>query len=397
MSGEPRYEPVANPYAPGAGTPPPALVGRDAELETGRLALARLLRQRPAQHLLVHGLRGVGKTALLRAVGSTAQRQGYHPLRLEADAEGDTVAALLRQCRRLLADLEPTRLVRRALRVLSSVALTVPGTDVRLEAKSRPGVGEVGSLFADLPDLMVALAEAAREQEGGIFLAIDEAQTLPRDQMAAMLGSLHLAGQEQLPVWAALAGLPNLLGRATAAKTYAERMFVVAELGPLPDEAAGEAIRTPAVELGAAFSDDAVAAIVAESGGYPYFLQSWGFHTWNVAVDEPISAADVDRAAPAVRRALDDAFFAARLARIPPSQLSYARALAELGPGPHRSGAVAEHLGRATQGVAAVRDRLVSDGLLYSPRYGLVAFAVPQLDDYLRRNFPRLGDHRDGS
>ncbi|MGH9038754.1 MAG: ATP-binding protein, partial [Acidimicrobiia bacterium] len=190
----------------------------------------------------------------------------------------------------------------------------------------------------------------------------------------------------QLPLWGALAGLPNLLGRAAKAKTYAERMFTVAELGPLDTSAATAAIKDPAAELDVSFSAPALAAIVAASAGYPYFLQTWGYHTWNMARDDPISRADVRRAETTVRRALDDGFFAARVARVPESERRYLRALAALGPGPHTSREVAEALGTTTPGVGALRDRLMTDGVIYSPAYGQVQLAMPLLDDFLRRS-----------
>lgn len=397
MSGAARYDPVANPFAPGAGAPPPALVGRDDELAAARVALERARIGRHSQHLLIHGLRGVGKTVLLRAVQSTGEAVDYHAMRVEGDLHGEAVATLLRQCQRLLSDLKPTRRVRTALKVLSSVSLTVAGAGLRIDTDGQPGgagLGSSGSLADDLPELFVVLAEAAADQDGGVLVLVDEAQALTVEQLAALLGSLHATDQARLPVWAALAGLPNLLGRAAKAKTYAERMFTVAELGPLPEPAATEAIVTPAAELGVSLDPRAAAAVVAEAGGYPYFLQSWAYHLWNVASDDPISMPDVDRARPVVRRALDEAFYAARLARVPPSEVRYVRALAELGGGAHRSSAVAERLGVTAPQVGAFRDRLIGEGLVYSPTYGRVAFAVPRFDEYLRRTFPPLAPGR---
>ena len=383
MSGEAAYDPVANPYAPGAGTPPPALAGRDAELETARVALARTLTRRSAQHLLLHGLRGVGKTVLLRAVSSLAEHDGYHVLQVEGDPHGDAVGALVRQSRRILADAQPTPKVRRALQILKSVSVSLGVAEVSVGLEEAGGAGAVAE---DLPELFVALAVAVADDGAGVGIVVDEAQVLPLEQLAAVLGALHAGGQRQLPLWGALAGLPNLLGRAAKAKTYAERMFTVAELGPLERSPAIAAVREPAAELGVSFSRPALDAIVVASAGYPYFLQTWAYHTWNVARDDPISKNDVARAGPAVQRALDGGFFAARVARVPESERRYLRALAALGPGPHPSRAVAEGLRSTTPGVGALRDRLITDGVIYSPAYGQVAFALPLLDDYLRRN-----------
>lgn len=384
MPGEVEYDPVVNPYAPGAGTPPPALTGRDAEIQAIKVALARVAAQRSAQHLLLSGLRGVGKTVLLRAASAVAEQQGYRILQVEGDPHGDAVGSLIRQTRRLLAEARPTPKSRRALKLVESVALSLGGAKVSLDL-DRPAP-PAGGATEDLPEMLVSLTGALADDAAGVVLVVDEAQVLALDQLAGILGALHTAGQQQLPLWGALAGLPNLLGRAAKAKTYAERMFTVAELGPLDRVAARAAVEEPASDLDVTFSPAALDAIVDASAGYPYFLQTWAYHTWNVARHDPISKADVTQADRSVRRALDDGFFAARIARIPESERRYLRALAELGPGPHLSREVAARLGTTTPAVGALRDRLITDGVIYSPAFGQVAFALPLLDDYLQRN-----------
>lgn len=386
MSGGVTYDPVANPYAPGAGTPPPALVGRDSELETARVALARLQAGRSAQHLLVQGLRGVGKTVLLGAVSALAERSGYTVLQLEGDTKGNAVSSVIRQTQRILQDAQPSPKARRAFQVLKSVSVTLGVADVKVELERRTERDQAAA--EDLAELLVALVSAVADDDGGIALIVDEAQALPLPQLGALLAALHAGAQRQLPIWGAMAGLPNLLSRTTKARTYAERMFQVAELGPLAAPSARAALQNPAAELDVTFSAGALKKILDRSAGYPYFLQTWGYHTWNVARDDPISARDVTRAEPGVGRVLDEGFFAARVARVPESERRYLRALASLGPGSHPSGAVAEVLGTTTSGVGALRDRLISDGIIFSPTYGEVSFALPLLDDYLRRTGP---------
>jgi hypothetical protein len=185
-----------------------------------------------------------------------------------------------------------------------------------------------------------------------------------------------------------LAGLPNLVGDVAKAATYAERMFTVADLGALSPDHAADAVTEPARELGVDWTPEAIDAIVDRSDGFPFFVQTWAYHTWNVAQDDPISAADVERAVPAAEHALDASFFATRIARNPASEINSVRSLATLGPGPHRSGAVAEAMGLTTSQVGAFRDRLISEGLVYSPRYGWVEFAIPHFDEYVRRALP---------
>jgi hypothetical protein len=180
------------------------------------------------------------------------------------------------------------------------------------------------------------------------------------------------------------------VGVVATAATYAERMFRVTDLGPLTADQVSQAVTLPAEELGVQWAAAATDAIVDHSDGYPFFVQTWAYHTWNAAHDEPISPADVERAAPTASQALDTSFFAARTARIPASEVAYVQALASLGPGPHRSGEVAAAAGKSTSQVAAFRDRLIREGLIYSPRYGWVEFAIPHFDAYARRSLPAV-------
>jgi hypothetical protein len=373
------YDPVANPYAPGAGTPPPALVGRDAVIEGVDIALQRLRVGRASQHQLITGLRGVGKTVLLGTLASVAQHTGYRVVRLEAVGGDDTLRSLLRQMRRILEDLDGGTKVGRALRSIESVSLTLAGSGVSVERGAATPDREA------LADVVVDVALAAADHDIGVLIALDEAQMLGRDDLRRLLAGVHRCGQDALPLACVLAGLPDLVGDVAKAATYAERMFTVADLGALTPDQVGRAVADPATAMGVTWAPAAIDAIVDRSDGFPFFVQTWAFHTWNVAVDEPISAADVDRAAPHADHALDSSFFAARIARIPASEVAYVQALASLGPGPHRSGEVAEAMHRTTSQVGALRDRLLGEGVVYSPRYGWIEFALPHFDRYVRR------------
>jgi hypothetical protein len=373
------YDPVANPYAPGAGTPPPALVGRDDVIDTAEVGLRRIYMARTSQHLLITGLRGVGKTVLLGKLAAIAEHVGYRVIRTEALGGEDTIRSLLRQGRRILEELDGGTRVARALRSIESVSLTVAGTGVALER-------QVGRPDREaLADVVTDIAAAAAEADLGVMLALDEAQILDSHDLRRILAGVHRCGQDGLPLYCMLAGLPNLVGEVARAATYAERMFTVADLGPLTPHEVVEAIVRPAGEMGVGWAPAATERIVDHSDGFPFFVQTWAYHTWNAAVDEPISAADVDRAAPNARHALDSSFFAARISRIPSSEVAYVQALASLGPGPHRSGQVAEAAGKSTPQVAAFRDRLITEGVIYAPRYGWVEFAIPHFDRFVQR------------
>ncbi len=382
MSGE-TYDPVANPYAPGAGTPPPALVGRDAVIDAARTSLRRLKAARSTQHLLLTGLRGVGKTVLLATLAAMGESEGFRVIRQEAVGGDDTVVSFLRQARRVTDDLGTGPRVARALRSIDSVSLTVLGAGASVaradDVRPPPPDREV------LADVVVDLVAAAAEHDLGVVIAIDEAQALDPDDLRRLLAGVHRCGQDGLPVWCVLAGLPNLVGVVAKAATYAERLFTVEALGPLTPEQVVAAVEEPAAEMGVSWASDATGAVVDHSDGYPFFVQVWAYHTWNAARDEPISVADVARGAPAAHLALDSAFFAARVARIPDSEVAYVRLLASLGPGPHRSGEVAAAGGRTTSEVAAIRDRLIKEGVIYAPRYGWVEFAIPHFDAFVRR------------
>ncbi|MEN8235741.1 MAG: ATP-binding protein [Actinomycetota bacterium] len=381
MSGE-LYDPVANPYAPGAGTPPPALVGRDEVIDIARVALQRLRSARASQHMLITGLRGVGKTVLLSKLAALAEHAGYRVIRVEALGGDDTIRSILRQARRIVEEFGGGAKVGRALRSIESVSLSVAGTGVAIERQANRPDREA------LADVITDLAAAAAEEDLGVMLALDEAQMLERTDLRRVLAGVHRTGQDGLPLYCVLAGLPNLVGEVAKAATYAERMFTVADLGPLAPDQVVQAIVDPAQEIGISWSSEAAERIVDHSDGFPFFVQTWAYHTWNAASDEPISAADVERAAPNANHALDSSFFAARIARIPASEVAYVQALASLGPGPHRSGEVAAAAGRTTPQVAAFRDRLIAEGVIYAPRYGWVEFAIPHFDRYVRRVLP---------
>jgi len=379
---EERYDPIANPYAPGAGTPPPALVGRDAIIESADIALQRLRAARTSQHQLITGLRGVGKTVLLGKLAALAQHVGYRVIRVEAVGGDDTLRSLLRQARRILEDLDRSQKVTRALRSIESVAITLAGTGVTIERSAATPDREA------LADVVTDLATAAADHDLGVLLAIDEAQMIAGDDLRRLLAGVHRCGQDGLPLACVLAGLPNLVGDVAKAATYAERMFTVADLGPLSPDQVARAITEPATEIGVEWSPAATEAIIDHSDGFPFFVQTWAYHTWNTANDEPISADDVGRAQPHADHALDSSFFAARIARIPSSEVAYVQGLASLGAGPHRSGEVAEAMGMQTSQVAAFRERLIGEGVIYAPRYGWIEFAIPHFEQYVRRALP---------
>jgi DNA-binding CsgD family transcriptional regulator len=381
--------PALNPYTPGAGAPPPELAGRDALLAEAELAVARTRAGRHAKGLLMLGLRGVGKTVLLNEIEQRAERDGAQTVSFEAP-DGRALAQLLvPPMRRALRRLKLTERVKDAFRAVHSFAsharLTVEGIEYGL---APPGVADSGDLDLDLTDLFLAVGEAARDQGTAVVLLVDEVQYLSESDLGALIVAIHKVTQRQLPLVLFGAGLPQLAGLAGNAKSYAERLFDYPPVGSLDDLAARRALREPAREAGADYEDDALDALVGATQGYPYFLQEWGKHTWNAAPRSPITRADVQAATPTALAALDDSFFRVRLDRLTPREKDYVRAMAGLGPGPHRSGEIADALGIRVQTAGPLRDRLIRKGMIYSPAHGDTAFTVPMFDAFLRRVMP---------
>lgn len=388
-------DPRRNPFAPGAGTPPPELAGRASLIERNAIALDRIRAGRPARPAILYGLRGVGKTVLLSAMRNAAEGEGMTIVAVEAPENRSLPGMLVPALRAALLRLDRLKQasagVSRALRALAGFAklkVKYDDLEVALDFDPEPGLADSGDLEADLADLIVAVGEGARERHSAVILVIDELQYVPEEQLAALISALHRASQKQLPITMVAAGLPQLLGQMGRAKSYAERLFEFVAIGPLDDSAARDAIRLPIEREEEAIEEQALAAIVAATQGYPYFLQEWGKHSWDAATASPITAADVELADRTALAELDASFFRVRFDRLTPAEKRYLRAMASLGPGPHRSGDVADALGVKVSSVAPTRSSLILKGMLYSPAHGDTAFTVPLFDAFMRRVMP---------
>ena len=389
-------DPIANPYSPGAGTPPPELSGRDELREKVRIALERMRRGRPAKSVLMVGLRGVGKTVLLDQMREDAESTGIQTMRIETPEDRSLPAILAPQLRLALIRLsrheQAGDLARRALRGLAGFvgALKVKYNDIEvgLDLDPEPGLADNGDLEHDLQALLEAVGAAAKQAETALVLFIDELQYVDEEELAALIVALHRAAQRRLPVALVGAGLPQLRGRMGRAKSYAERLFDFPEVGPLPPPAAELAISKPAKAEGVEFEKGALDQIIVETQGYPYFLQEWGKHVWDTAEASPITTQDVEVASESAVAALDESFFRVRFDRLTPTEKRYLRAMAELGPGPHRSGDIAEQLDRHVTSLGPTRNNLISKGMVWSPSHGDTAFTVPLFDEFMVRIMP---------
>ncbi len=389
-------DPVRNPFAPGAGTPPPELAGRDELRETVRIALERTRLGRPTKSILMVGLRGVGKTVLLDRMREDAEAAGIQTLRVEAPESRSLPAILAPQLRQALLRLSRNEqakdLAQRALRGLSGFAkaLKVKYEDIEVgfDFEPEPGLADNGDLEHDLQALLEAAGAAAQKAGTTLVMFVDELQYVDEDELAALITALHRAAQRRLPVVLVGAGLPQLRGRMGRAKSYAERLFDFPEIGALPPPAARTAIAKPAQAEGVEVNEDALERMIQQTHGYPYFLQEWGKHAWDTASKSPITLPDVELASTSAIAALDESFFRVRFDRLTPLEKRYLRAMAELGAGPHRSGDIAEQLNRNVTALGPTRNQLIAKGMIWSPSHGDTAFTVPLFDEFMHRIMP---------
>ena len=388
-----------NPYAPGAGLQPPELAGRDRLIEDVTVDMDRVLARRPSKGLVLLGLRGVGKTVLINRLRAFADDKGFETAKIEAPEGGALPDLLAPELRRILYALDLRkaggRHLRRAVNVLRGFAnaFKVKIGDIEFSVEPAPGEGDSGNLEQDLPHLLMAVAEAAAERRSAVGLFLDEIQYLSSVELAAVVVACHEIAQRNLPLLFIGAGLPHVAARAGKAKSYAERLFDYPELGPLDPDAARAAIEMPARNEGVSFDDGAVDAILQATWNYPYFIQEWGFQVWNRAPSSPIAREAVADATPDVIAHLDANFFRVRFDRLTVLQQKYLRAMAELGPGPHKTGHIATTLGVAAASVATVRQQLVNKGMVWSQRHGETAFTVPLFDSFMKRQMPILEKH----
>lgn len=389
-------DPVRNPYAPGAGSPPPELAGRSKIRQDVSIRLQRLRLGRPAKSIMMVGLRGVGKTVLLDQMRRDAEAQDITTVRIEAP-ENRSLPALIAPAIRLtllhISKKEAAKdLAVRGLRALAGFAsklkVSFADIEVGLDYDPEPGLADNGDLEPDLAALLQQVGIAARAAGTAVVLFIDELQYVEVKQMAALISALHRCSQEQLPLTVIGAGLPQLRGRMGDAKSYAERLFDFPEIGPLAPPDARAAIVVPARGEGVDVDDDAVNLIIEKTKGYPYFLQEWGKHAWDSAHESPINRQDVENASDEAIAALDESFFLVRFDRLTPTEKKYLRTMAELGAGPHRSGDIAEAMQRTSTSLGPTRAGLISKGMIWSPTHGDTAFTVPLFDQFMKRIMP---------
>jgi hypothetical protein len=389
-------DPVRDPFAPGAGTPPPELAGRDELRATLRTALERARIGRPAKSAMLVGLRGVGKTVLLDRVREDAESVGIHTVRIEAP-EGRSLPSLLapqlRQALLRLSQIDKAKdFAIRGLRALAGFAkklkVTYADIEVGFDYEPEPGLADNGDLEHDLQALFEQVGLAAKAADTALAIFIDELQYVKESQLAVLITAMHRTEQRRLPVVLVGAGLPQLRGQMGNAKSYAERLFDFPVVGALPPDAARLAIEKPLSSEGVSITTESMDLILQLTQGYAYFLQEWGSHTWLAAKQSPILPSVVRQASITAIAALDESFFRVRFDRLTPKEKKYLRAMAELGAGPHRSGDIAESFDAVVSSLAPTRSSLIAKGMVWSPNHGDTAFTVPMFDEFMKRVMP---------
>lgn len=384
---------IVNPFSPNAGSRPPELAGRDAIFEDVRVFLGRLPLKRSVQSILFTGLRGVGKTVLLNEVMHMAEKQGnVLPVFLEASENrplGEMLASPLRMALLKIDRMKGTKeKVRRSLAALRNFVGTIKVKfgDVGIELEPAAGLADSGDLQFDLIELLSAVAETAADRRMGVVLLVDEVQYVSGDEFGALVMAMHRMQQRGLPLAMVGAGLPILPGLAGEAKSYAERLFTYPAVGALSEEASVRAIRRPFADAGVRVEDAAAEMVYRRSGGFPYFIQEWGYQLWNFVERTPVTRKDVETVDAVVTEQLDGNFFRVRMERLTPSEKSFLRAMSEFDAPEIRMADLSRKLKISQQALGPRRSALIKRGMIYSPAHGLVAFTVPLFNEFLRRN-----------
>ncbi|MBY6167156.1 ATP-binding protein [Pseudooceanicola nitratireducens] len=382
---------VRNPFAPGAGSQPPELAGRDEIIRAAEVAIKRVLAGKHGRSQMFLGLRGVGKTVLLNKIEEIASDNDHLTSFVESPEDNsfaELIYPKIHQALRKLSFVEGARAkALDAMRALRSFASTfkIEMGDMAISVDAEPGVADSGNLEYDLSELFEAVGLAAKAAGRAWTLLIDEVQYLREGELSALIVAIHRSNQKNLPIIVFGAGLPQLAALTGDAKSYAERLFEFPEVGPLHPEEALKAIKNPILEEGEEIDEAALDEIISKTEGYPYFLQEWGFQSWNTADASPISLGDVRVASERSLSRLDEGFFKVRFDRLTPKEREYVVAMAALGEGPYRSSDVADRLGEPVNKLGPRRASIIKKGMIYSPEYGDLAFTVPMFADYLNR------------
>ena len=384
-------DPYRNPFAPGAGSRPPELAGRDGVLEHARVSCGRAINGRSARSMMLLGLRGTGKTVLLNEVGKIAEQAGLLVSKVESPEEESLARLLYPEMRKVMRSLSTVEAAKqianqglKGLRGFASIfKIDIAGVEVGVEPE--PGLADSGNLQYDLPDLFNVIGRAAQAAGKGWILLIDEVQYLSEADLRALIVSMHKMSQEGLPVLLVGAGLPQVARLAGEAKSYAERLFLYPEINALDADAAAKAVLKPILDEEASIAEAALQEIVVRTKGYPFFLQEWASTAWNCAEGPEISLDDVVQSYSETLALLDAGFFRVRIDQLTPSEVLFVRAMSQLGDGPYAVGDIAKAMGRTQSSLGPIRAKVIAKGMAYSTDHGVLDFTVPLFAEFMRR------------
>ncbi|MGM8930105.1 AAA family ATPase [Salinicola halophyticus] len=386
-------DPYGNPFAPGAGSRPPELAGRDAILQAAKISCGRAIKGRAARSIMLLGLRGTGKTVLLSEIGRIAEAEGFLVSRVEAPEETNLAGLLYPEMRKVSRSLSGVEAAKhhasRALGGLRNFAsvfnIEVAGVNIGVEPPPEPGLAESGDMQHDLPDLFDQIGRAAQAANKGWVLLIDEVQYLSQQDLSALIVALHRISQDGRPIVFIGAGLPQVARLAGEAKSYAERLFNYPAVGALDEEAAAKAIEKPILDEEASISHAALAAIFDVTKGYPFFLQELASFSWNNAPGPEINERDVQESYTETISSLDNGFFRVRLDRLTKAEVGFVKAMAALGDGPYQVADIARAMNRTQKSIGPARASIIYKGMIYSTDHGYLDFTVPLFADFIRR------------
>lgn len=385
---------ATNPFNPGSGLRPPALVGRDGDLRAADVLITRVAARLPGRGIMLTGLRGVGKTVLLNEIRNRAEAGGWYCVSLEArnDPAGATAVrrALARsitiQARRFAGRRRVSDRIRTALRTVTAFNVSVGASGIDLGVDLVKGRADSGDLEVDLQELVQDLCAALQDDGTAFGVFVDETQDLDPALLSALLSTQHHAGQRELPFYLVGAGLPHLPGLLAESRTYAERLFDYRPVMQLSRVDAAAALVTPTQDRGVRFEPDALDLLLDAAGGYPYFLQQYGSAVWEVAPTPLVTRGDAQAAVTVGQERLDRGFFAARWERATPSEKRLLVAMAEDQDLPSSTSVVAQRMGLKVTSLGPYRAKLINKGLVYAPQHGQLAYTVPGMAAFVHRH-----------
>ncbi len=327
-----------------------------------------------------------------------AEELGYTTAMIEIAEQKSLAEQLIPEIRRMLLEIstkaKASDVIKKSLAVLrsfiNSIKITVDNNAFGIDIEPEVGAADSGDLELDLTALFISIGKAAKENETGIALILDEVQYLNSNELAALVAAMHKMQQLQLPVVLIGAGLPTLYGILGDAKSYSERLFSFPPIGPLSEDESFRALKNPITSEGESITHEALSKIYEITQGYPYFIQEWGYQSWNIAQDSPIGVQDVIKATQLSEQRLDDNFFKVRFHRLTPKEKQYLRAMASLGADSQRSADIANVMEVKISALGTIRENLIKKGMIYSPKYGYVAFTVPLFDEFMCRAIPSM-------